>query len=410
MKLSKISRSLVVVIFTALLVFLWIANTKLIFQDSDSMYPTVVKVIYVALLITLTLLYVIIKSKLYKRKIKRKVAFIYRYMYLSFVILFSRYIVLIYTMPDMKFSVVEIIVSLVTTLFSALIVKRIIFNISKSDMLSVLGTLAYSCNLTSKFDNRDLFFVSNVLVLFVLFAILCMQYLIDELKQKGIKTKKYHKYSLIVGISFGIVCALGINYFGILIAVILMLFITVNMDKAHISFPKSFIRSVSKTKRDKLYKLERLSINKMLISIFLIIITMSITYKVVEFILTFVPLNYMNGMYISNGISINNFGDFVCKLNEYVNSFVVLSSRYYFILITYILTLEALSFLLRRRYDTKTTFIKIIFIMVFMIMINGNMNVVHFQPMLSALLIIISIINTSSLYLNREERIKMLVA
>ena len=53
---------------------------------------------------------------------------------------------------------------------------------------------------------------------------------------------------------------------------------------------------------------------------------------------------------------------------------------------------------------------KFIFLMIFSTMVVFKVNINFYQPILTVLLIMIAIVNTSNIYLNREERIKLLVA
>ena len=87
-----------------------------------------------------------------------------------------------------------------------------------------------------------------------------------------------------------------------------------------------------------------------------------------------------------------------------------MSKNYYMFLIVYILFMEGLAFVLKRKYDTKSTIMKFIFLMIFSTMVVFKVNINFYQPILTVLLIMIAIVNTSNIYLNREERIKLLVA
>ncbi|MEG2311009.1 MAG: hypothetical protein RSB76_03370, partial [Clostridia bacterium] len=101
------------------------------------------------------------------------------------------------------------------------------------------------------------------------------------------------------------------------------------------------------------------------------------------------------------------------EINNIINCakcFVSFSSTYYMIIFIYIVFMEILSVMLHRRYDTKSTILKLSFVLLFMLISNFSLNLLYFQPMLTILLILIAIVDTSNIYLNREERIKMLVA
>ena len=87
---SKISRSIIVVIFTALMVFLGYQNiiVRINFKElfirpmQFIEIPNLAKVLYVVVLIIMVVMYAYLKEKLYKIKVKRKLSLFYRYIYL----------------------------------------------------------------------------------------------------------------------------------------------------------------------------------------------------------------------------------------------------------------------------------------------------------------------------------------
>ena len=86
------------------------------------------------------------------------------------------------------------------------------------------------------------------------------------------------------------------------------------------------------------------------------------------------------------------------------------SKTYYILLYSYIIFIEILAIVLRRRYDTKSTVMKLFFILLYVCISVFGLDITHYQMILTVFLILISIVNTSNIYLNREERVKMLVA
>ena len=413
MRLSKISRGLIVAIFVTIIVFFGILDIKLIFQNPSeniairSLFP---KFSYIATIFILTIIYVYIKDKLYKKKIKRNISFVYRYIYLLSIILISKLVIIRHTIENYSFAF--IIVNLILTIIISLVVKRIVFNISKSDILSVI-TLIASTMYINVIENRTTFVLSMIIILINSLVILTLQFLIDELKQKGIKTKKYIMLSILMGVEMGISTILGINLVVWLLVLFLLLFITIDLDTTHVNFPKFIINSVSNNNRDRLYKIERININKIIISIIISAIVMIIVYSSLVVLFEKISVgNYISNLNNNDILNKNDVNLTFSKSNiiTYTKSFLSLSKSYYFSLVVYILIIEMLSFFLRRRYDTKTTVIKIIFIGMYVMTCVLNLNILYLQPLFNILLIIIAVINTSSLYLNREERIKMLVA
>ena len=91
-------------------------------------------------------------------------------------------------------------------------------------------------------------------------------------------------------------------------------------------------------------------------------------------------------------------------------SFAGMSTRFYLICYIYIIIMEVLSLILHRKYDTKSTLLKIIFISLIFVLTIYKVNILYYQPVLTLLLVIICIVNTTNIYYNREERIKMIEA
>ena len=413
MRLSKISRSLIVAIFVVVILFFGILDIKLIFQDhttNGSIHTLFPKLSYVVTIFILTIIYVYIKDKLYKMKIKRNISMIYRYLYLISIILIARYVVIRQTIDN--YSISFVIANLILTIIVSLIVKRIVFNISKSDILSVV-TLISSAMYVNVIDDNTTFILSMIIILVNTLIILTMQLLIDELKQKGIKTKKYILLSILLGFEMNLSSILGINLFVWVLVLLVLLFITIDLDRTHINFPKFITNSLSNKNRDRLYKIERININKILISVIIAAIVMIVFYSISVLILSKVSVMQQIKELNNNFLFNDNNIDVIINKNRvinYSNCFISLSTTYYLSLVAYILFLEILSFFLRRKYDTKTTAIKTIFIIMFVFACMLDLNILYFQPLFNILLIIIAVINTSSLYLNREERVKMLVA
>ena len=86
------------------------------------------------------------------------------------------------------------------------------------------------------------------------------------------------------------------------------------------------------------------------------------------------------------------------------------SKTYYMVIFVYIILIELLAFMLKRRYDTKSTVMKLMLVCIFVVSSIFKLNILYIQPLITTICILIAIVNTSNIYLNREERVKMLVA
>lgn len=409
MSISKISRSLVVVLFVALIIFMGYEDVILLLNNSsNSTTLNILKVVYIIVTFLLVGLYVYIKDKLYRMKIKRNISLIYRYIYISFIVIVMSIISIykyLYLINNLTLGIYVLLKFII-----GLILKKIIFNVSKSDILSVLGLFGFAM-LPCVYSDINIWFTNLINTLVVFIAILIIQKLIDELKQIGIKNKKYLFLSLLLGVFIGFTIILGISaYLWILIALI-SLILTVNLDKTHLDFPKKIIMFANQKIKDALYKVERININKLVFSIFVI----TIVACIVSFIGRILVLNidFLKESVLFNlNTGISNFNISNAIYNFVNNTKILLSTSrtYYLLILAYIVFIEALAVVLHRRYDTKSTIMKLFFILLYISISIFGLNITNYQTILTVLLILISIVNTSNIYLNREERIKMLVA
>ncbi|MDO4282917.1 MAG: hypothetical protein Q4D02_04695 [Clostridia bacterium] len=409
MSLSKISRSIVVALFVVMIIFFSFINIKIMnssMEVTNVVTSNIAKLLYAIILIVLVLIYMYIKEKLYKLKVKRKISFIYRYIYITLVIITTSILVIYKYIGN--FSKISLLIYIITCILTGFIVKRIIFNVSKSDMLSVLGMFSYSM-LLNVIEDKSIMFNSIFLEFSVLFTIYIIQKLIDELKQRGLKTKKYIKLAIILGISVAFTSILGVNINVWIIVAVFSLFITSNLDSTHFTFPNRIVGNMDKKKKDGILKIERINISKLIISLIIAILIVLVCYPILKFAL----YRINNVPILENLKSIHsciNFDKSFENLKNYTGSFVSFSKTYYMILFVYILFMEILALVLRRRYDTKSTLIKLIFMTLYIAMATLHINIYYYQPLFSILLVLIAIVNTTNIYYNREERIKLLVS
>lgn len=409
MSISKISRSLVVVLFVALIIFMGYEDVILLLNNSNnSTTLNILKVVYIIVTAVLVALYVYIKDKLYRMKIKRNISLIYRYIYISFIVIVMSIISIykyLYLINNLTLGIYVLLKFII-----GIILKKIIFNVSKSDILSVLGLFGFAM-LPCVYSDINILFTNLINTLVVFIAILIIQKLIDELKQRGIKNKKYLILSLLLGIFIGFTIILGISaYLWILIA-LMSLILTVNLDKTHLDFPKKIITFANQKIKDILYKVERININKLVFSIVVITIvacTVSFIGRTLVLNIDFLKENAVFNL--NTGISNFNISNAIYNFVNNTKILLSTSRTYYLLILAYIVFIEVLAVVLHRRYDTKSTIMKLFFILLYISISIFGLNITNYQTILTVLLILISIVNTSNIYLNREERIKMLVA
>lgn len=409
MSISKISRSLVVVLFVALIIFMGYEDVILLLNNSsNSTTLNILKVVYIIVTALLVTLYVYIKDKLYRMKIKRNISLIYRYIYISFIVVIMSIISIykyLYLINNLTLGIYVLL-----KLVIGLILKKIIFNVSKSDILSVLGLFGFAM-LPCVYSDINILFTNLINTLVVFIAILIIQRLIDELKQRGIKNKKYLILSLLLGIFIGFTINLGISTYLWIIIALMSLMLTVNLDKTHLGFPKKIITYVNQNIKDALYKVERININKLIFAIIIIAIVASIVACIGSVVISNIDFLKEKAIFSFN-TGISNFDISNASYNLVNNTKILLSTSrtYYLLILAYIVFIEVLAVVLHRRYDTKSTIMKLFFILLYISIAIFGLDITNYQTILTVLLILISIVNTSNIYLNREERVKMLVA
>lgn len=419
--ISKISRSLIVVLFIAVMVFLGYQDIMISINNVSRTLPiefikisNLYKLLYVFVLIILVIMYVYLKEKLYKIKIKRNISLIIRYVYLTII----GFITSILTLFQIKnnLEIIDVIICAILSVLTGVVIKKIIFNVSKSDILSVIGMISYT-SIIDIINIKANMYIAKIIVLLFVSSIFVMQILIDELKQKGIKNKKYAIYAFILGALTGLCIILGINGFVYIALAILIFFIGSNLDNAHLTFPRKAMEDISKEKREFLFKIERINISKLFISVMIVVLIATCIFVGMNLVLHHTGLpNVQNGIIIeilnnyNTNCDINNINYGFSNMIGYFRELLLMSRSYYTVLIIYILFMEILAFVLNRRYDTKSTVMKLMFMLIFLSIIIFNLNLTFYQPLLTVMLIMIAIVNTSNIYLNREERIKLLVA
>lgn len=413
MSISKISRSLVVVIFIVLIILLIFTNIYLTFSDLALNNGIIGKTVYVVTLLGLITIYAFIKEKLSKKKVKKVISLTYRFMFLITVTVLAK-IMTIYTVV-IGLSKFTTLTFTIISVLSAVILKKIIYNISKSDILSVVGMLMFAL-LPNTITDKLIYFNMISLTMFILLVIMFMQKLIDELKQLGIKTKKYTCLSLVTGLFIGMTMLLNLNSIIWIVVSLSLILVTSNLDKTHVNFSNKIINNLRQKNKEMLYSIERIYINKIFISVVVILASSYLSYLLLNFAVSLnIPIitNVISSVKdpIGNNV-IENIKLFktIEKDNIIGNfqNFIANSKGYYLVLCIYILFIEILTVFLRRRYDTKSTIIKILFILMVTFYTLFGLNILVYGQIFTVLLILISIINTSNLYLNRDERIKLL--
>lgn len=416
MSKSKISRYISVFLFVILMSIFEIYSIKCMFNASDMTVDNgnsgiTFKIYYVVTCVVLCFIYAIIKEKLNRKNVKRSTSLIIRYVYLCVGIILT----LSYSLFNAKFEIFSSVIFyyyIVVNVLNCFIIKKIIFNISKTDILSVFMMFMYSTLPLCVESWNEAMYIA-LLTFFMTLFVFFLQIFIDELKQPGIKSKKYLFEAILIGIVVGILYLFKISFFLFIFVLGSLLFITDNLDTTNISFPKAFMAKLKKEKREKMYSIERIRISKLCLGIFVIFLVAVITSyfgKQLYFSLfkNFkVEISSSFDYQVGNNYTIKyTFKNFL----EYVEKLTNISKNFYFVVVLYILFTEILAFLLGRKYDTKSTTLKLLTIGLIVTAFLNNFEILATYKMVTTLLLIIVITNTTNIYFNREERIKLLVA
>ena len=412
--MSKISRSLVVAIFVALILFLGVSDFIYINKAEPSVesISNWIKIGYVLLIIVLVSLYTYVREKLSRLKIQKPISILYRYIYITLVMIATTFFK-IYKVMDL-YPNRSLILYFVLTYLIGIIVQRIIFNVSKSDVLSVLGMFVIF-TLPNVIDDKTINLNSKFITLSMLISIYVLQILLDELKQLNIKNRKYIVQAVILGFCVGLSTIFGVNYLIWEIIAIVSIFITSNLDSTSLNLSNRQNKTIKRKKNNYfIYKIERIKISKLIVSLCIIIFISSIIYFSGRMIIRKLAYN-QNGVCenIVNDLTVGIHTDIdksFTNIKAQAYKFSSMSTKFYIFCYIYIIAMEILSVLLHRKYDTKSTVIKLSFVLLYTIITIFKLNIVYYQPVLTALLVIICIVNTTNIYYNREERVKMIEA
>lgn len=385
---SRIIRSMVAIIIVILNIAIALLCANGLKNTSTNM-NIYIKLIYIVFCIITVLLYSVLKKRLKEKILNDKLIYFYRYIYLTAIIFLSRFIMSY--ISGITFGG-RMAVQMLITLINVIMIKRIVFNISTSDILSAIAAIIYIFLPQTLFE-KELLVMINYRLTFILVGILLLLKIIDEVSQHRLKNKKYIYLSLILSVCIGINTFFG----GTCITWILVIFVALaaskNIDFTHISFGQKFIDSISSIKLKRLvYKIERININKLFVVLLIVTVFTTIMQITIRYILDKELI-----------FSLCNYSTFV----ERLYGILKYSRSYYIIIVTITIITEIISIILRRKIDLKTTVIRMIYVMLVLnLLISGA--TLYISQIFDTVLILNLILNISNIYYNREEKIKLL--
>ena len=381
--MSKISRSIVVAIFVALIAFLGISDIVYInkYGVEANTGSNWLKLLYVVLIIVLVSLYTYVREKLSKLKLQKTIANAYKYVYITLVMIAATFFK-IYNVLD-TYPKRTLILYFVLIYLIGLFTQKIIFNVSKSEVLSVLSMFVVF-TLPNAISDKTIDLNAKFISLLMITSIFVLQILLDELKQLNLKNRKYLVQAIILGVLVGLSTLVGVNYLVWYAVALVSLFITSNLDSTSLNLSNRQNKTIKKRKNNYfIYKIERIKISKLLISLAIIFAISLVIYFGGRGIIR-VLANHGNGVCqnIVNDLTVGIHAQksfSVSSLKDVVRDFSSMSTRYYMFCYVYIILMEILSVVLHRKYDTKSTVIKLIFILLIGLATMFRLNIVYFQ-------------------------------
>ena len=420
MNRSRIIRSIIVVIFMVCCIGMLLVCVKNSL-DSVSTFKLSYKVIYIIALLLAIFFYALLKNKLKLLNCKKSIEYTYRYIYLVMLILITRFVSVWLYKDSSVTTLIEpsleqglgsyivyflgkitlyplystIIINTVLTFASAIIIKRLVFNVTTNEMLSAIATIIYIF-VPQAVINTTNYISYNFNTLFVLTGIYLLLLIIDEVKQHKLKNKKFLNYTVIMGICILLDILCGGRFEFWIIILLTSLVISNNVGYVRVNSNREFIEKFSNVNTRKLmYKMEAIAINKLLV----------VSGIILLFILLGLGTIHILGQDIFNIYENINLNSIYTNL---VNS-VWSSKNYYITMVLVIFILEVLGIILKRKIDTKTSLIKLSSVLVILITLTVG-NVTYSASMLDAFLTLSLILNIGNIYYNRDEKIKLLKA
>lgn len=418
MNRSRIIRSIITVIFlicSAIMLVGCVKNTL----EFKSTFKLLYKYIYIAAIIISIIFYVVLKKKLNSMNCKKSIEYSYRYIYIVMLVLITRFVaVLLYKNNNIEFVTpsveaglgsyiidllgkltlhpfyATIIINTILTFGCAIIIKRLIFNITTNEILSAIGVVGYIF-IPQAIINTTTYVSYNFNNFFIISGIYILLKIIDEVKQHKLKNKKYLKLTYLLGACILFDILFGGRFEFWLIILLSTFVISNNVGYVRVNNKREFVEKFSSVSARKLmYKMEAITINKLLI--------------VSSIVIGFMALGVL-GVYI---LGQDIFGIYreldINVIYSNLIGAVSQSKNYYIVILACIIILDLLGITLRRKKDTKTSLIKLstTLIMIITTALNGTYSIC----VLDVFLVLTLILNVGNIYYNRDEKIKLLKA
>lgn len=415
MKRSRIICSIITVV-TSLILLIVLAILFKSTREVKTNLSLYIKLIYIALFLVCMFGYAFLKKKLNMKLKSSRLIYSYRYLYLALIVFVTRFIMAYINkdnvMPNLVLSfenglgsyIVDglskvinsqmyavVIINTIITFISVMIIKRIVFNITTSEILSAIATIMYIFLPQSLLLTTD-YVKYNFNLVIILTVILIIMKIIDEVSQRRLKSSKYIILTGIAAILIELDLILSGSYIFWLSVISIMILVSKNIDFTHVSFGDKQKEHLPIKLNRILYKIERINISKLLNVFIILFITSTIVFSII---------------YTSTDLQSTINLAKISNLDNNIEEIFKSSRNYYIVIIILILVLEFLGVILKRKTDIKIIIIKGTLVITTFVTAFYR-NTVNASIIFDVILILVLILDIGNIYYNREDKIKLL--
>lgn len=381
LKLSRISRSIMVILYT---VFICFVAYLAISEEGIGEISFANIAIYVVIVLFCVCLYQIIKRRLRSKTDNQTVRRLYRFVYLAVILVISRILVIFFAKDNIAYvegfsglagGILEALVSVtgeskysaiilntMIVYINSVVIKRIMLNIFGNDATATMSSIIYILSPISLM-NCWMFDASNFNAMFILLGIYLIYLIHDEITEYGLRNKKYLWLSCALAVVVGLDILFGNNA---LVWVVLSSFATI--------LPEYVDRDLFKIKGEKYY------INKGLITVIVVAAASLIFWIVLKIF----------------DLDIYSFGR--------IQNMFATTNKLYILSGLIVVLFETLSVVLNRKNKFKVTFMKTAVVIFGVIAVYYMHSLVVFDALFSMAFVL----SIGNMYYNREEKIKLL--
>lgn len=381
LKISGISRSIIVVIYTIFICFIAFLAVS---ENGIGEISIANIAIYVVVVLFCVCLYQIIKRRLRNKTDNQTVRRVYRFGYLAVILVVSRLLVIFFSKNNIAYASVfsglagkilkalvsvtgeskyaAIILNTIIVYINSVVIKRIMLNIFENDAIATMSSVIYILSPISLVRSCA-FDTSNFNTLFILLGIYLVYLIHDEITEYGVKNKKYIWLSALLAIVIALDVLFGNNVLVWCVLGVALAFLPDYVDKTLLNI-----------------KGKKVVVNKGIITLAIIAITGVL----------FVLISKLCGLDI---YSFGKTQDMFMTTNKlYILSGVV------------VVLFETLAVVLNRKNNFKVTFMKLAVVVFGLIAVYYMHSLIVFDALFSMAFVL----SIGNMYYNREEKIKLL--